>query len=77
MKNSSKFCTCSFTECNMHPLNHDKGCTPCISKNLKNGEIPNCFFNMVDYSDKRNGYKFKDFAEVVLKNDYMNDKKIK
>lgn len=29
-------------------------------------EIPNCFFNIVDGSDKRSGYKFKDFAEAVL-----------
>lgn len=67
MINLSTFCTCTFTDCPLHPTNHDKGCAPCISKNLNRKEIPNCFFNIVDGSDRRNGYKFEDFAEVVLK----------
>lgn len=66
MKNLSSFCTYTFTNCALHPQNHDNGCSLCISKNLKNEEIPNCFFNMVDGFDNRSGYKFKDFAESVL-----------
>lgn len=66
MEKLSVFCTCTFTDCPLHPINHDKGCALCISKNLKKMEIPNCFFNVVDGSDKRSGYKFKDFAEAVL-----------
>ena len=31
-------CTCKNTKCPLHPDNHDKGCTPCISKNLKHHE---------------------------------------
>ena len=26
------------------PLNHDRGCTPCIGKCLREGELPSCFF---------------------------------
>ena len=72
MNNLSTFCTCSFVDCPLHPTNHDKGCSLCISKNLKKGEIPNCFFNMVDGFDNRNGYKFKDFAEAVLNKQQEN-----
>ena len=28
-------CTCTDTSCPFNPANHDKGCTPCIAKNLK------------------------------------------
>lgn len=66
MENLSTFCTCTFKDCPLHPTNHDQGCAPCISKNLKNEEIPNCFFNRLDDSDRRESYKFKDFAEAVL-----------
>ena len=37
------FCTCPDTKCPNHPSNHDKGCTPCIAKNLAQREIPGCF----------------------------------
>lgn len=43
-----KFCTCENTECRLHPKNHNYGCDRCIKKNLNNGEIPTCFFKMVD-----------------------------
>lgn len=39
-------CTCRDTKCPLHPVNHDRGCMPCISKNLKLGEIPSCFFHL-------------------------------
>jgi hypothetical protein len=42
---------------------------PCISKNLKSGEIPNCFFNQVDPSGPKTGYTYMDFARIVLKKD--------
>lgn len=41
------FCTCTDKACPLHPTNHDKGCDPCIRKNLKAGEIPSCFFRLV------------------------------
>ncbi|MGI6118588.1 MAG: DUF6485 family protein [Bilifractor sp.] len=34
MHNLSGFCTCQNLDCPLHPTRHDKGCTPCISKNL-------------------------------------------
>lgn len=67
MGNLSTFCTCTDKDCPLHPTNHDKGCAPCISKNLKNEEIPNCFFNIAGGAERRESYKFKDFAESVLK----------
>ena len=42
------FCTCEDYKCPLNPKNHDKGCSPCISKNLKKGEIPTCLFKMVN-----------------------------
>ena len=47
------FCTCDDLTCALNPNNPDKpmnyqlGCDPCIRKNLKAGEIPSCFFNLV------------------------------
>lgn len=62
------FCTCGDHECPFNPVNHDKGCTPCIAKNLKAGEIPSCFFNSLDPEQKQNRgeYKWKDFARMVM-----------
>ena len=30
-----------------HPANHGQGCDLCIQKELRKGEIPSCFFNLV------------------------------
>mgnify|MGYP001310715960 CR=1 FL=1 len=48
MNKLSQFCSCDNFKCPLHPTNHDKGCAPCIKKNLKLGEIPNCFFQKVE-----------------------------
>jgi len=61
-----EFCTCGDLDCPNHPNNHDQGCTPCILKNLNEGEIPSCFFNVADPERKREGYFFENFAKVVL-----------
>ena len=62
----SSFCTCTDLECPLHPSNHDKGCSPCIAKNLKDQEIPSCFFHK-DGDDLGNDtYYFEDFAKAVL-----------
>lgn len=66
MRNLSPFCTCQNLECPLHPAKHDKGCAPCIAKNLKLGEIPNCFFHKIDGSKDRVGDSFEDFANLVL-----------
>ena len=60
------FCTCTNYECPIHPTKHDKGCTPCIAKNLKLGEIPNCFFNKIPGAEKRTADHYEDFAQAVL-----------
>ena len=65
MPNLSSFCTCKNTACPLHPSTHDKGCAPCIAKNLKQNELPNCFFNKVPGSEKRTGDSFTDFADLV------------
>ena len=66
MKNLSKFCTCTDLKCPFHPTNHDKGCAPCIADNLKDNEIPSCFFNKVDADYRGGSYTFEDFARLVL-----------
>ena len=60
------FCTCGNLDCPHHPSNHDKGCTPCIEKNLRTGEMPNCFFHKVEGTVKRAGDTMEDFARLVL-----------
>lgn len=53
----SDFCTCRDYKCALNPANHGEGCDPCIRKNLKKGEIPTCFFKMVN-EDISNVEKF-------------------
>lgn len=65
MTNLSPFCTCENMECPLHPTKHDRGCAPCIAKNLKLEEVPNCFFNKINGNEKRKGDSFADFAEAV------------
>lgn len=66
MAKLSDFCTCVHHSCPHHPLNHENGCTPCIAKNLRQGEIPECFFNAVCDPEKRTGDKYADFARAVM-----------
>lgn len=66
--NLSDFCTCQNFGCPLHPTKHDKGCAPCIAKNLKLQEIPNCFFQLVKNHETRNGGSFEDFSQLVLQN---------
>lgn len=65
MTNLSSFCTCENMECPLHPTKHDRGYAPCIAKNLKLEEVPNCFFNKINGNEKRKGDSFADFAEAV------------
>lgn len=69
MKNLSEFCTCHDTKCPLNPVNHDKGCSLCVAKCLKNGEIPNCFFKAVNSAEKPDNYTYRDFADFVLQNE--------
>ena len=45
---SEPFCTCTNLTCKLHPNNHSKGCDPCIQKNLKLRELPNCMFKLIN-----------------------------
>lgn len=67
MNNLSEFCSCTNMKCPLHPTMHDKGCAPCIKKNLGLNEIPNCFFNLLEGADTRSGDSFRDFAHLVLR----------
>ena len=68
MKNLNTFCSCTNLDCPLHPTKHDEGCTPCIKKNLRLKEMPNCFFNLLEGADARKGDSFDDFAKLVLQN---------
>ncbi len=63
------FCTCEDTECKLNPANHEHGCDPCIQKNLREGEIPTCFFKAIseDISEIKT-FSNEEFAEHVFKN---------
>ncbi|HQO83290.1 MAG TPA: DUF6485 family protein [Synergistales bacterium] len=60
------FCTCVDLECPAHPSNHDKGCTPCIAKNLDEESIPVCFYRKIEPDmDRKQDYSFRGFARFV------------
>ena len=65
MPNKVPFCTCSDTKCPFHPSNHGQGCTPCIAKNLKEGEIPSCFYRKIDCEKPTSEWHYADFAALV------------
>ena len=62
---SAPFCTCTDTQCPFNPANHDKGCAPCIAKNLKEREIPSCFFHAAGGDKPTEGWHFEDFAALI------------
>lgn len=53
------FCTCKNLDCPLHPSNHDKGCSPCISKILKLREMPECFFQKLEHAEDRGGKRVR------------------
>lgn len=69
------FCTCKNLDCSLHPTKHDKGCTPCINKNLKLKEIPNCFFEFLPGAESRPGDSFEEFSKLVLKDKNLCNEK--
>ncbi|MEG0377515.1 MAG: DUF6485 family protein [Eubacterium sp.] len=66
---TNHFCTCKDTNCTLHPANnHDLGCDPCIHKNLKAGEIPSCFFHLIDEDiSQLSEFTLESFAQFYLK----------
>ncbi len=66
---SAPFCTCDKFKCPLHPVNHDKGCTLCIAKNLRAREIPNCYFDLLGAEGGRKDDSLRTFAELVMSAD--------
>ena len=60
------FCTCEQIECQKHPNNHDKGCDPCIQKNLELGEIPACFWFNISSVIGKTDYSVENFTKFYL-----------
>ncbi len=69
MSENRHFCTCPVTKCRYHPINHDKGCDPCMESNIKDGQVPNCLFQAVnpDISGVKD-FSIKGFVQFYLKN---------
>lgn len=65
MKSWESYCTCTDLSCPCHPSRHGLGCTPCVEKNLRQGEIPSCFFKKVEGKEKPPAYFFENFADWV------------
>ena len=74
MKDLSPFCTCTDLDCPLHPTRHEKGCAPCIAKNLRQNEIPSCFFNKLGREKKTSAYSFEDFATEVFEREKDKEK---
>lgn len=64
------FCSCGDLSCSNHPGNHSDGCTRCIEKNLRQREVPACFFHLL--SGTPTDYSFSDFARLVLEETAKN-----
>jgi len=63
----AKLCTCQVLDCPAHPSKHNNECTPCIVKNLKNHEIPACFWYKIgDTTNAKSDYTFYKFAKQVV-----------
>ncbi len=65
MKTAKDFCTCTALDCPNHPVNHDRGCELCIQKNLREKEIPGCFFNDIPCPKPTEHWHYEDFAALV------------
>ena len=65
-RNAAAFCTCTDLQCPCHPSNHDQGCNLCILKNLRQKEIPSCFFHDIDCEKPTPDWHYADFAALVL-----------
>ena len=67
MRNAKEYCTCTDTKCPCHPVHHDQGCNLCILKNLKQKEIPSCFFHDIHCAKPTPDWHYQDFAALVEK----------
>jgi hypothetical protein len=70
MSNIVDFCTCADHDCPLNPVNHDLGCTHCMEKNLRGGEVPSCLWNVISTREERQAencdYLMESFAKKVL-----------
>ena len=63
---SVPFCTCVDHACSCHPVNHDRGCTPCIAKNLADGDVPVCLYRKIEPDmDRKQDYSMQGYARFV------------
>ena len=67
MRDAKEYCTCTDTRCPCHPVNHNRGCDLCIQKNLRQKEIPSCFFHDIDCEKPTPEWHYADFADLVEK----------
>lgn len=66
----NNFCTCTDLACPYHPTNVGGDCGPCIQKNLKEHEIPACFWKKIGQAGGADSdYTFHKFAEALAKSD--------
>lgn len=68
MEQQKHFCTCQDLTCKLNPINHSRGCDPCIKKNLNAGEVPGCFFRLVsDDLSELNEFTLEKFVDFFTK----------
>ena len=69
MENNRHFCTCPDLSRKLNLHNNSKGCGLCVKKNLKAGEIPTCFFRLVndDISELKE-FTIESFVDFYIKN---------
>ena len=60
------FCSCMDHACKQNPVNHERGCEPCVAKCLQAGEIPSCFFHKLKVPVDDGDYSFAGFARRAL-----------
>jgi hypothetical protein len=65
MNDAKDFCTCTDLKCPCHPKNHERGCDLCIQKNLRQKEIPSCFFRDIGVKKPTENWHYEDFAALV------------
>ena len=56
-------CICEHVKCPRH-LNNAGNCTACIEKNIKNHELPNCFFNDANLDKDRIDDAYETFVKL-------------
>lgn len=66
------FCTCGDTKCPYNPGNpknaaEGRGCTGCIVKNLRMGEVPSCIFKTVGDTAGWEDYSIQGFVDFCAR----------